>query len=79
MGREIRMVPPGWEHPRRDCPHSPWAGGCSESKRSWECRRCCADLGPVLEGQTFKARRVKKSRKAKLRVVHPRVIGGRFT
>lgn len=32
MGREIRMVPPNWEHPRRECPHSPWAGGCEEAK-----------------------------------------------
>lgn len=33
MGREIRMVPPNWEHPRKDCEHSPWAGGCNEAKR----------------------------------------------
>ncbi len=32
MGREIRRVPPNWEHPRRNCPHSPWAGGCDEAK-----------------------------------------------
>lgn len=32
MGREIRLVPAGWEHPRQECPHSPWAGGCSEAK-----------------------------------------------
>ncbi len=32
MGREIRRVPPNWKHPVRDCPHSPWAGGCSEAK-----------------------------------------------
>jgi hypothetical protein len=32
MGREIRRVPPNWEHPRQRCPHSPWAGGCDEAK-----------------------------------------------
>lgn len=32
MGREIRRVPPNWEHPRRDCPHYPWQGGCDEAK-----------------------------------------------
>lgn len=34
MGREIRRVPANWEHPRRDCKHSPWAGGCDEAKRN---------------------------------------------
>ena len=34
MGREIRRVPPNWEHPRRRCEHSPWAGGCDEAKRN---------------------------------------------
>lgn len=33
MGREIRRVPPNWEHPRRDCTHSPWKGGCDEAKQ----------------------------------------------
>lgn len=32
MGREIRRVPADWEHPRQACPHSSWAGGCSEAK-----------------------------------------------
>lgn len=32
MGREIRRVPAGWEHPRQYCRHSPWAGGCDEAK-----------------------------------------------
>jgi hypothetical protein len=32
MGREIRRVPPDWDHPRQRCPHSPWNGGCSEAK-----------------------------------------------
>ena len=32
MGREIRMVPPNWEHPRMQCPHSPWKGGCDDAK-----------------------------------------------
>lgn len=32
MGREIRMVPPNWEHPRRPCPHESWRGGCSEAR-----------------------------------------------
>ena len=31
MGREIRRVPPGWQHPRKKCEHSPWFGGCSEA------------------------------------------------
>lgn len=34
MGREIRRVPPNWQHPMQRCPHSPWAGGCDESKRN---------------------------------------------
>lgn len=34
MGREIRKVVAGWEHPRMVCPHSPWQGGCSEAKRN---------------------------------------------
>lgn len=34
MGREIRKVIPNWEHPREECQHSPWAGGCAEAKRS---------------------------------------------
>jgi hypothetical protein len=32
MGREIRMVPANWEHPRRSCPHSPLQGGCDEAR-----------------------------------------------
>lgn len=32
MGREIRRVPPNWEHPRQPCKHSPWSGGCDEAK-----------------------------------------------
>lgn len=34
MGREIRQVPPNWEHPRQACPHSPWACGCTQAKES---------------------------------------------
>ena len=34
MGREIRRVPANWEHPRRKCDHSPWAGGCDQAKRN---------------------------------------------
>lgn len=34
MGREIRRVPPNYQHPMRDCPHSPWAGGCDTAKRN---------------------------------------------
>lgn len=33
MGREIRKVPPHWEHPKRKCPHEPWAGGCYDAKQ----------------------------------------------
>lgn len=32
MGRELIRVPADWEHPRKRCEHSPWAGGCSEAK-----------------------------------------------
>lgn len=32
MGREIRRVPADWEHPRQQCKHSPWTGGCHEAK-----------------------------------------------
>jgi len=32
MGREIRRVPPDWNHPRQQCKHSPWAGGCDDAK-----------------------------------------------
>lgn len=34
MGRTIRKVPPYWVHPTRNCPHSPWKGGCDEAKRN---------------------------------------------
>ena len=34
MGREIRKVIPNWEHPRRDCKHSPWAGGCDDARQN---------------------------------------------
>ncbi len=34
MGREVRKVPAGWEHPKQVCPHSPWAGGCSDARRN---------------------------------------------
>jgi hypothetical protein len=34
MGREIRRVVPGWEHPTMPCPHSPWLGGCDHAKRN---------------------------------------------
>ena len=34
MGREIRMVPPNWEHPHMRCPHSPWNGGCDDAKKN---------------------------------------------
>lgn len=32
MGREIRRVIPNWEHPRQNCEHTPWMGGCDEAK-----------------------------------------------
>lgn len=48
MGREIRMVPPNWEHPTTECKHSPWAGGCDYAKQNGG--RC---LQP-LHNQTFK-------------------------
>lgn len=34
MGREIRRVVANWEHPKQQCRHSPWAGGCDEAKRN---------------------------------------------
>lgn len=34
MGREIRRVPPNWEHPRQTCPHSTWFGGCREAEEN---------------------------------------------
>lgn len=34
MGREIRRVIPNWEHPRRECPHSPYSGGREEAKKN---------------------------------------------
>lgn len=34
MGREIRMVPPNWEHPMQECTHSPWQGGCKQALRN---------------------------------------------
>jgi hypothetical protein len=34
MGREIRRVPANWQHPMKPCKHSPWRGGCDESKRN---------------------------------------------
>lgn len=33
MGREIRRVPPNWEHPTERCRHEPWRGGCSYAKK----------------------------------------------
>lgn len=32
MGREIRNVPPHWQHPTQPCKHSPWKGGCDYAK-----------------------------------------------
>lgn len=32
MGREVRRVPPDWQHPRQPCPHESWRGGCDEAK-----------------------------------------------
>ena len=34
MGREIRRVPEGWQHPRQRCTHSPWNGGCEDARRA---------------------------------------------
>lgn len=34
MGRKIRRVPAGWEHPRQKCTHSPWMGGCEDARRN---------------------------------------------
>ncbi len=28
------MVKAGWEHPRQECRHSPWNGGCVDAKRN---------------------------------------------
>jgi hypothetical protein len=40
MGREIRRVPPDWEHPTQECPH--WAGACDRAKKNGG--RCCKPL-----------------------------------
>ena len=32
MGREIRRVPPNWEHPTEKCIHSPRHGGCAYAR-----------------------------------------------
>jgi hypothetical protein len=34
MGREIRRVPPGWQHPMQPCRHEPWSGGCREARKN---------------------------------------------
>jgi hypothetical protein len=34
MGREIRRVPADWEHPTKQCEHSPWKGGCDTAKKN---------------------------------------------
>lgn len=34
MGREVVRVPANWEHPTRDCPHSPWMGGCEHARQN---------------------------------------------
>lgn len=52
MGREIRRVPPDWEHPREACRHSPWAGGCEDAKAHGG--RC---YKPLLEGDFLIAAR----------------------
>lgn len=45
MGREIRMVPPNWEHPTQRCEHSPWQGGCDYAKtHGGQC------LKPLMQG-----------------------------
>lgn len=45
MGREIRRVPPNWEHPRQKCEHSPWRGGCEDAKANGgKCYR------PLMQG-----------------------------
>ena len=35
----------------------------------FECRRCCADLGPVLAGQRFRSRKVKRIKQASAKVL----------
>ena len=42
MGREVRRVPTNWQHPRTECKHSPWGGGCSEAKANDG--MCCQPL-----------------------------------
>jgi hypothetical protein len=38
---------------------------------SFECSRCCADLGPVLPGQRYRPRKVKKAKATRFT---PRVL-----
>lgn len=45
MGREIRRVPPHWDHPTQACKHSPWNGGCDYAKA--HDGRC---LKPLMQG-----------------------------
>lgn len=52
MGREIRRVPPNWEHPRKPCTHSPWAGGCDDAKKhGGKCYQPLFDepFGPAMD------------------------------
>jgi len=37
MGREVRMVPPGWEHPKRaDGGYDPLLKGYAKAKEEWD-------------------------------------------
>lgn len=52
MGREIRRVPPNWEHPVKRCEHSPWSGGCDYAKRNGGmCHKQLFDepFGPAMD------------------------------
>lgn len=60
MGREIRRVPPNWEHPRQPCQHSPWRGGCDEAKMHGG--KCYV---PLMEGYAQAAKDFQKRVKKK--------------
>lgn len=50
MGREVRMVPPGWEHPTRaDGEHIPLLDGLGERLAEWHRYKAMYDLGYVQD------------------------------
>lgn len=62
MGREVRMVPAGWEHPKNERggyipllkgPYEEWAAEWEEEKQKWDegfCKSCESDEWRAREG-----------------------------